>query len=86
MAYSVSLAAAAVRQFRKLPILIQQRLKPHIDSLAVIQRPAGTKKLEGEPNLYRVRVSDYRIHFYYVRDTEREVLVVKIAHRKEVYR
>ena len=85
MAYSVSLAPAAVRQFRKLPILIQQRLKPHIDSLAVIQRPAGTKKLEGEPNLYRVRVSDYRI-LYYIWDTEREVLVVKIAHRKEVYR
>ena len=85
MAYSVSLAPAAVRQFRKLPILIQQRLKPHIDSLAVIQRPAGTKKLEGEPNHYRVRVSDYRI-LYYIWDTEREVLVVKIAHRKEVYR
>ena len=85
MAYSVSLAPAAVRQFRKLPILIQQRLKPHIDSLAVVQRPAGTKKLEGEPNLYRIRVGDYRI-LYYVWDTEQEVLVVKIAHRREVYR
>jgi mRNA interferase RelE/StbE len=85
VAYSASLAPAAVRQFRKLPILIQQRLKSHIDSLASIQSPAGTKKLEGEPNLYRIRVGDYRI-LYYVLDTEHEVIVVKIAHRREVYR
>jgi mRNA interferase RelE/StbE len=85
VAYSVSLAPAAVRQFRKLPILIQQRLKPHIDSLSVSQRPAETKKLEAEPNLYRIRVGDYRI-LYYIWDAEREVLVVKIAHRREVYR
>jgi len=85
VAYSVSLSPAAVRQFRKFPILIQQRLKQHIDPLAIIPRPAGTKKMEGEPNLYRIRVGDYRI-LYYVWDSEQEVLVAKIAHRREVYR
>jgi mRNA interferase RelE/StbE len=83
--YSASLAPAAVRQFRKLPILIQQRLKPHIDSLATDPRPPGTEKMEGEAHLYRVKVGDYRI-VYYIWDGEREVLVVKIAHRREVYR
>jgi mRNA interferase RelE/StbE len=85
VAYSISLAPAAVRQFRKLLILIQQRLKPHIDSLAADPRPPGTKKLEAEAHLYRVRVGDYRI-VYYIWDGEREVVVVKIAHRREVYR
>ena len=85
MAYSVALAPAAARQFRKLSILVQQRLKRHIDALARGPRPAGTVKMHGEPNLYRVKAGDYRI-VYYVWDPEQEVLVVKIAHRKDVYR
>jgi len=85
VAYSISLAPAAVRQFRKLPSLIQRRLKPHIDSLSADPRPPGTKKMEGEAHLYRVRVGDYRI-VYYIWDDEREVLLVKIAHRREIYR
>ncbi len=85
MAYSVALAPAADRQFRKLPTLVQQRLKRHIDSLASAPRPAGTLKMHGEPDLYRIRVGDYRI-VYYVWDREREVLVVKIRNRREVYR
>ena len=85
MAHSVSLAPAAGRQFRRLPILIQQRLKPHIDSLAKVPRPTGTVKMHGEQGLYRIRVGEYRI-VYYAFDDEREVLVAKIAHRREVYR
>ena len=85
MAYSVSLAPAADRQFRKLPILIQQRLKPHIDSLAAVPRPRRTKKMEGEAHLYRLKVGDYRI-VYYVWDSEHEILVAKVGHRRKVYR
>ena len=85
MAYSVSLAPVAGRQFRRLPVLIQQRLKRHIDSLAKVPRPLSTVKMHGERDLYRIRVGEYRI-VYYVFDDEREVLVAKIGHRREVYR
>jgi mRNA interferase RelE/StbE len=85
VAYSVAFAPAADRQFRKLPALVQQRLKPHIDSLAGAPRPPGTVKMHGEPNLYRIRLGNYRI-VYYVLDREREVLEVKIKDRREVYR
>ena len=85
MAYSISLAPAADRQFRKLPVLIRQRLKPHIDALAANPRPTRVVKMEGETNLYRMRVGDYRI-VYYIWDREQEVLIAKIAHWKEVYR
>ncbi len=85
MPYSVAFAPAADRQFRKLPVLIQQRLKRHIDSLASAPRPAGALKMHGESNLYRLRVGDYRV-VYYVWDREGEVLVVKIRHRRDVYR
>jgi mRNA interferase RelE/StbE len=85
VAYTVALAPAADRQFRKLPALIRQQLKRHIDSLATAPRPAGTIKMHGEPDLYRIRVGDYRI-VYYVWDQKHEVLVVKIGDRREVYR
>jgi len=83
--YSVSLAPAADRQFRKLPFLLQRRLKPHIDSLADSPRPPKVVKMTGESDLYRIRVGEYRI-VYYVWDAQQEVLIVKIAHRREVYR
>jgi mRNA interferase RelE/StbE len=85
VAYSVSLAPAADRQFRKLSVLIQQRIKPHIDALASDPRPAKVIKMEGESDLHRIRVGDYRV-VYYLWDREGEMLVVKTAHRREVYR
>ena len=42
-------------------------------------------KLAGEPDLYRIRVGDYRI-IYQVNDLKLTVLVLAIGHRREVYR
>ena len=47
-------------------------------------RPAGCRKLTGESR-YRVRVGDYCI-VYEVRDRELLVLVLRVAHRRDVYR
>ena len=48
-------------------------------------RPSGCVKLAGEPDLYRIRVGDYRI-IYQVNDLKLTVLVLGIGHRREVYR
>ena len=45
----------------------------------------GTVKVKGEPDLYRIRVGDYRV-VYYVWDKDRVVFVAKIGHRREIYR
>lgn len=42
-------------------------------------------KLAGNTNYYRIRVGDYRV-LYEVRDRDVLVLVIKIGHRREVYR
>jgi mRNA interferase RelE/StbE len=85
VAYTLSLSPLAERQFRKFSTFLQRRLKPHIDALAHDPRPAGVAKVAGEPNLYRVRVGDYRV-VYYVWDRDEHILIAKIAHRREVYR
>jgi len=53
--------------------------------LANNPRPFGSDKLAGPEELYRVRVGDYRI-VYQIQDEALLVLVVKIGHRREVYR
>jgi mRNA interferase RelE/StbE len=53
--------------------------------LANDPRPPGCDKLAGLEALYRIRVGHYRI-VYQIRDQELVVLIVKIRHRREVYR
>ena len=64
---------------------LYSRLRSAIDDLAQNARPPGCVKLAGEPDLYRVRVGDYRI-IYQVNDPKLTVLVLSIAHRREIYR
>jgi mRNA interferase RelE/StbE len=45
----------------------------------------GVEKLAGPEDLYRVRVGDWRM-VYAIRDRELVVIVIRIGHRREVYR
>lgn len=85
MTYRVEFSKRAVNQLKSLSRYVQVRLKPAIDGLAEEPRPDGVVKLKGEENAYRVRVGDYRI-VYEVRDNVLLVLIVKIGHRREIYR
>ncbi len=61
------------------------RLRAVIDDLEQNARPSGCAKLAGEPDLYRIRAGDHRI-IYQVNDPRLTVLVLSIAHRREIYR
>jgi mRNA interferase RelE/StbE len=63
----------------------RQRIVTRIRSLAREPRPVGCEKLSGRRDLYRLRAGRYRI-VYSVSDTELIVLVIRVGHRKEVYR
>ncbi len=84
MPYQVEFTPAARRQFRKLPSEAQRRLAPVIDALADDPRPAGSKKLAGPADLWRVRAGDFRV-IYTIADEQLVVLVVRLGHRREVY-
>ncbi len=85
MTYQIEFVKQAAKQLRALPAQEQERLQPKIDALATEPRPIGVIKLAGEENLYRIRVGDYRI-IYSIQDDQLLVLVVKIGHRRDVYR
>lgn len=85
MPYAVQFLRSAGREFSSLPKSRQKQLAGRIDGLKQDMFPAGVKKLEGEDRLYRLRVGDYRILFE-VDDDARIVTIVKIGHRRDVYR
>lgn len=83
-AYKVFFKKSVEKDFRSIPKKDLQRLFALIGSLAVNPRPAGCEKLTGQER-YRVRQGRYRV-IYSIQDDELTVWVVKVAHRKEVYR
>ena len=85
MSYTVEFTKSAARELKALERATQLRVATHIDSLAGKPFPPGSKKLQGEPNLFRIRVGDYRI-LYGVDGKRVTVLIVKIGHRRDVYR
>ncbi|WP_375499095.1 type II toxin-antitoxin system RelE/ParE family toxin [uncultured Nostoc sp.] len=85
MSYEVKFSRGAKKQFRKLPIDIQQRIQTKINDLAIEPRLNGIKKLQGDNNSYRVRVGDYRV-VYEIDDDVLIVTVIKVGHRSEIYK
>jgi len=85
MAYEVVLKPSAAREFRKLPKPIRKRIGKKIDELAENPRPPDAKALAGEEGFLRVRAGEYRI-VYTVQDRALIVLVVRIGHRRDIYR
>ena len=61
-----------------------ERLHPILTALGDDPRPPGSQKLVGL-EAYRVRVGDHRV-IYEIDDPARAVIVVRVRHRREVYR
>ena len=83
--YRVEVARRAVKAIGQLQRSDQQRIRAAIDLLADEPRPSGCVTLSGEDAVYRVRVGVYRI-LYEVFDDLLLVHVVRVGHRREVYR
>ncbi|BAZ36795.1 addiction module antitoxin (plasmid) [Calothrix sp. NIES-4101] len=85
MTYEVKFSKGAKKQLRKLPLDVQERIQTKINSLAIEPRPSGVKKLQGDDNSYRIRVSDYRV-VYEIEDDMLLITVIRVAHRSQVYK
>ena len=84
--YSVVIAASAIKELEAIDRKgDRQRIVRAIQALAENPRAPGCEKLTGSEARYRVRVGSYRV-VYAVHDTKHLVDVVKVGHRREVYR
>ncbi len=84
MPYTVRLKPRAERDLDQLPLDVARRIWRRILALEGEPRPLGISKLEGS-DAYRIRIGDYRV-VYLISNSNRLVEVVRVAHRREVYR
>lgn len=83
--YSILIKPSAVKEIEAIPLKKdRRRIVERIGDLAENPRPPGCEKLSGQDK-YRLRQGRYRI-LYSIEDKDLLVYVVKVAHRKDVYR
>jgi mRNA interferase RelE/StbE len=82
--YSLEIKRSAAKELAQVPPKDRGRVIARIQGLALDPRPAGAEKLSGQER-YRVRQGDYRI-LYEIEDQVLRIMVVKIGHRRDVYR
>jgi mRNA interferase RelE/StbE len=82
--YRLSFKASVAKDLRQIPKRDVQNILKRIEGLADDPRPSGGEKLSGLER-FRVRQGTYRI-IYEIKDQELIVTVVKIGHRRDVYR
>lgn len=83
MAYRIEVTPSARSELASLPRQVQRQIAARVDSLAENPRPRGALKLADD--CYRIRSGDYRI-LYSIADEVLIVVVVRVRHRKDVYR
>jgi mRNA interferase RelE/StbE len=84
--YSLSIKPSAIEEIEAISTKRdRQRIVRRITVLATEPRPDGCEKLTGATSMYRVRQGQHRI-IYLVDDAARSVDVLKVGHRREVYR
>ena len=83
--FEVYLERTAERDLKRLSEDYFQRIIPHIKALAEDPRPPGCRKIVGSERDWRIVVGDYRV-IYEIDRKERAVRVMRVRHRREVYR
>lgn len=82
--YKIVFKQSVARDLRDIPKKDVKRILQRIDRLAEDPRPPGVEKLSGDDK-YRLRQGNYRI-LYTIEDIIVTVVIVKVGHRREIYR
>jgi len=82
--YKITIKKSAAKELQDIPRKDLQKIVNRIKSLALNLRPIGSQKLSARQQ-YRIRQGDYRM-VYSIDDKELLVDIVKIGHRREIYR
>ena len=82
--FEIIFRQSVAKDLRQIPKKNVARILKRIEALRVEPRPPGVEKLSGQEK-YRIRQGVYRI-LYEIKNKELIVVVVKIGHRRDVYR
>ena len=82
--YNIEILSSAHKALKRINREDRIAIAKAIDGLSQNPRPYGYKKLKGS-KLYRIRIGDYRV-IYQINNAKLVVLIVRIGHRREIYR
>jgi len=85
MAYTIKFRPAVEKNLRSLPRKELLRIKGKIEALAENLPDPATTKMKGNNHFHKIRTGDYRI-IYEIHQEVLVILVVKIGHRKNIYK
>lgn len=85
MSYKIQIEKRVLKQIATIPKPFKNQIKTLITALSENPRPAGIKKLQRSISIYRQRKSKYRI-IYFIDDKNKYVKILKVGHRKNIYK
>ena len=83
--YALEIKLSAQKELDALDDKLFSRVDPKILALADNPRPAGSKKLKGHKDQWRLRIGDWRV-VYIIDDAAKHVSITRVRHRREVYK
>ena len=83
--YRISFKKSAEKDLRKIDKKEIPKVVATIDGLSEDPFPQGSRKLVGSNSTHRIRVGDYRVIYFVSKEAE-EIVIQRIAHRKDVYK
>ena len=85
MQYSIEFRPAVLKSLKRFPKRDLVRIKKKIEELGSNLPDQNITKMKGKNSFHRVRSGDYRI-IYQIHDDRLVILIVKVGHRKDVYK
>ena len=83
--FAIALKRSVLKDLRRIPQSIVRAIQDRIAALSENPFPSGVESIEGYAHHYRIRMGNYRI-VYEVAATVRIITIVRIGHRKDVYK
>ncbi len=83
--YTINWKSSAVKELSSIPKQYAKKIIESIDKLQYLPRSPDCRKLRVFNNIYRIKISNYRV-IYSIQDNILLIEIIKIGHRKEVYR
>ena len=85
MNYAIEVSRLALKSMAKIPRKELIRIQERIDDLSKTPKPSDVKKIQGDSNLYRIRLGNYRV-LYRIFEEKICILIVDVNHRKDIYK
>ncbi|MDA8104564.1 MAG: type II toxin-antitoxin system RelE/ParE family toxin [Nitrospiraceae bacterium] len=85
MPYELLIERRAEKDLKKLQVSLFTVVIEKIKSLSENSHPAGSRKLSGSQNDWRIRIGDYRV-LYEIDNKTQTIKIMRVKHRREVYR